>query len=306
MSTTQLTETTPVTPSQGPKLVPERWWERRCGRTLLFALPIMAWVAVWMGGGYARLFVQAFWTSDGFTITPGFSLTNFVTIFNSDLYLPVILRSVAIGLAVAVLATLIGFPVAYFIAFRLKASKMLVYTLVIVPMWSSYLVRAYAWKIIFGEHGLVNETLLRLGLINAPLGWLMYSRFAVIVTLLSIFTPFMILTIYTTLERIPTSLLEASRDLGERSLATFWRVVLPLSLPGVFAGGIFTLGLAGGDFLAPSLVGGPTDIMVANVIQNQFGAAYNWPLGSALALVLLGIVLILIWLSAIAERRETI
>ncbi|MFM9272339.1 ABC transporter permease [Pseudarthrobacter sp. NKDBFgelt] len=294
-----------TTLTRSPDLRSERWWESQRARTLLIAVPIIGWVALWMGGGYVMLFVQAFWSTDGLNITPGFSLDAFSTAFTSTLYLPVMLRSIGVGLTVALITTAIAFPVAYFITFRLRAAKMLVYMLVIVPMWSSYLVRAYAWKIILGEHGVVNEALLSLGIIRSPLE-LLYTPAAVIITLVSIFTPFMILTIYTTLERIPVALIEASQDLGETPLATFRRVVLPLALPGVVAGSIFTLGLAGGDFLAPSLVGAPENIMIANLIQSQFGATFNWPLGSALAMTLLVIIFALISAASAAEKRETI
>jgi spermidine/putrescine transport system permease protein len=194
------------------------------------------------------------------------------------------------------------------LAFKMRSARarMTLYTLVIVPLWASYLLRAYAWKVILGKDGMFASVLDQIGLGGTFLSNLLYSQTAVIIAMTHIFTPFMVLTIYAVLERLPSSLLEASKDLGVGSLATFRRVVLPLSLPGVIAGATFTLGLSSGDFVAPLLVGGPRNVMVANQIYSQFGATNNWPLGSSIAFVLLAFVAILVAVSTFAERREQI
>ena len=180
----------------------------------------------------------------------------------------------------------------------------MLYVLVIVPLWASYLLRAYAWKVILGQNGLLGSVLDQVGLENTFLNNLLYSQAAVVITMTHIFTPFMILTIYAVLERLPPSLIEASKDLGVGRLKTFLTLVVPLSLPGVIAGATFTMGLSTGDFVAPQLVGGKNDVMIANQVYSQFGATNNWPLGSAIAFVLLGFVAILVAVSTQAEKRE--
>jgi spermidine/putrescine transport system permease protein len=278
--------------------------ERRQVQMLMIAVPAVGWVAWWLAGPYLMLFLQSFWSVGLLNVVHDWGLRNYRTIWNEGFYLHTLLKSIRIGLTVAALSTILAFPLAYLIAFKVKRHKMLAYTLVVVPLWASYLVRAYAWKIILGTDGILNTFLRDLGLTSHPINALLYSQTAVIITLTHIFTPFMVLTIFTTLERIPPSLLEASKDLGVGRVRTFFRVVFPLALPGVIAGGLFTVGLASGDFIAPLLVGGPNGIMIANLIQSQFGATYNWPLGSAIAFVMLAFVGVLVFLTTFVEKRE--
>ncbi|MEI7692743.1 MAG: ABC transporter permease, partial [Actinomycetes bacterium] len=217
-----------------------------------------------------------------------------------------LLRSLKVGALVTTFSTLLAFPIAYLLAFKIRNSRtrLMLYVLVIVPLWASYLLRAYAWKVILGQNGLLSSVLDQVGLQNTFLSNLLYSQTAVVITMTHIFTPFMILTIYAVLERLPPSLIEASKDLGVGRAKTFMTLVLPLSLPGVIAGATFTMGLSTGDFVAPQLVGGPHDVMIANQVYSQFGATNNWPLGAAIAFVLLGCVAVLIAVSTQAERRE--
>jgi len=272
---------------------------------LVGAAPVL-WVAMWLGGPYFMLFLTSLWRVSYITIVHQFNLSNYQTIFTQSFYARTLLKSLAIGGATTILATFIGFPLSYFIAFKVRVRRLFLYVLVIVPLWVSYLVRAYAWKVILGERGILNAALMKVGIIHEPLSFLLYSPFAVVLTLTHIFTPFMILTIYTTLERIPPSLIEASKDLGIGRWRTFWRVTLPLALPGILAGATFTLGLSSGDFVAPLLVGGANGVMIANMIASEFGATYNWPLGAALGFMMLLFVMVLIALSAFLERREQI
>jgi spermidine/putrescine transport system permease protein len=165
----------------------------------------------------------------------------------------------------------------------------------------SYLVRGYAWKTILGSDGVLNGVLQYFHLTHHPVGFFLYSPFAVILTLTHIYTPFTFLPIYASLEHIPRNLLEASHDLGASPLRTFWRVVFPLSIPGVLAGATFAFVLTLGDFLAPLLVGGPSGIMISNIVVTLFGAALNWPLGSAISLCML---LLVVGLLAGVERLE--
>lgn len=173
----------------------------------------------------------------------------------------------------------------------------------IIPLWVSYLVRAYAWKTILGSDGVLNTLLQYVHLTSHPLDFLLYSPFAVVLTLTHIYTPFCFLPIYASLEHIPRPLVEASHDLGATPWQTFRRVVLPLSLPGVVAGATFSFVLSLGDFLAAQLLGGPSGIMISNIVVSLFGAAFNWPLGAAISVGMLAIVLSLLFLSESLEKR---
>jgi spermidine/putrescine transport system permease protein len=175
--------------------------------------------------------------------------------------------------------------------------------LVIIPLWVSYLVRAYAWKTILGSDGVLNTLLQYVHLTSHPLEFLLYSPFAVVLTLTHIYTPFAILPIYAALEHIPRNLVEASHDLGATPAQTFWRIIFPLSIPGVVAGATFAFVLSLGDFLAPLLLGGPSGIMISNIVVSLFGAAYNWPLGAAISLGILVIVVSLLFLSERLEKK---
>ena len=198
---------------------------------------------------------------------------------------------------------LLAYPLAYLLAFKVKRHKQLMYMAVIIPLWVSYLVRAYAWKIILGQSGILNGLLQSAGLIDEPLTFLLYSRWAVILALTHIYTPFTLMPIYAVLEAIPPALKEASQDLYANRWQTFRRIVLPLSLPGVMAGCTFAFVLSMGDFLAPQLLGGnDSALMVSNLVWSLFGVAYNWPLGAAVSVVVLLMTLFLLWL---ANRVET-
>jgi spermidine/putrescine transport system permease protein len=174
---------------------------------------------------------------------------------------------------------------------------------VIVPLWVSYLVRGYAWKTILGSDGVLNGFLQYLHITREPLPALLYSPFAVVLMLTHIYTPFVFLPIYASLELIPRPLIEASEDLGASPRATFFRVILPLSLPGLLAGATFAFVLSLGDFLAPLLVGGPSGTMIANIVQSLFGAAYDWPLGAAISIFILVFTLAVLSVTQRLERR---
>ena len=216
------------------------------------------------------------------------------------------LYAIANGAAASSFSLLLGYPVAYLLSFHAGMRKNLLYQLVIIPLWVSYLVRAYAWKTILGTDGVLNTSMQYLHLTSHPLQFLLYSPFAVVLTLTHIYTPFTFLPVYAAMEHIPRNLVEASHDLGASRLQTFWRVVLPLSIPGVLAGATFAFVLSFGDFLAPLLLGGPSGIMISNVVVSLFGAAYNWPLGAAISFCMLGLVVGLLWLSEKLERRWTL
>src|ERR1700692_1820294 len=188
-------------------------------------------------------------------------------------------------------------------SFHANMRKDLLYQLVIVPLWVSYLVRGYAWKTILGSEGVLNGFLQYIHVTKEPVSFFLYSPFAVVLMLTHIYTPFVFLPLYASLEHIPRSLVQASEDLGASPASTFFRVILPLSMPGLLAGATFAFVLSLGDFLAPLLVGGSSGTMIANIVQTLFGAAYDWPLGAAISVSILLITLALLFLTARLEKR---
>jgi len=210
-----------------------------------------------------------------------------------------------IAASVTILSLALGYPLAYYMSFHAGPRKELLYQLVIVPLWVSYLVRGYAWKTILGSDGVFNGFLQYLHITHEPVSFFLYSPFAVVLTLTHIYTPFVFLPLYASLEHIPRNLIEASHDLGAGPRGTFFRVILPLSLPGLLAGATFAFVLTLGDFLGPLLVGGPSSIMIANIVQSLFGTAYDWPLGAAISVCILVLTISLLFLTERLEKRWT-
>jgi spermidine/putrescine transport system permease protein len=185
----------------------------------------------------------------------------------------------------------------------MKEGRELILLLMILSLFSSYLVRVYAWKTILGNNGVINTLLMSIGLVQEPVGWLIYSRFAVIVTLVSVFFPITILPIYSVLMNIHPNLLEAARDLGAGAALAFYKVTLPLSMPGIMAGFLFTFVLTAGDYITPALLGGSDGQMIGNSIVSQFGVASNWPLGSAITFLVMAVFLVLFGVGGLLTRR---
>ena len=274
-------------------------------RTLRAALLPVGWLTVFLLVPYVLLLVQSLWrVNEAQVIVREWTLANYVRLFGTPLYPQTLMFSAGIALRVTLLALLLAYPLAYLLAFKVRRYKNLLYMAVIIPLWVSYLVRAYGWKIILGQGGILNGLLVHLGIVDQPLAFLLYSKWAVIIALTHIYTPFTLMPIYAALESIPRSLKEASHDLYAGRMRTFLYVVLPLSLPGVLAGCTFAFVLSMGDFIAPQLLGGnDSALMVSNVVVSLFGVAYNWPLGAAVSVVMLTLVLLLLSLANRLERR---
>src|SRR5579859_4369434 len=272
---------------------------------LLVSLPPILWVALFLLLPYLLMFLHSFWTVRDGVIIHHWNFDNYALLFKNPLYVQVLFRTARIAASVTILSLLLGYPLAYYLSFHAGPHKQLLYQLVIVPLWVSYLVRGYAWKTILGSDGVLNGFLQYLRLTHEPVSAFLYSPFAVIVMLTHIYTPFVFLPIYASLEHIPRPLVEASHDLGANRLTTFLRVILPLSMPGLIAGATFAFVLSLGDFLAPLLVGGPTGTMIANIVQSLFGAAYDWPLGAAISVCILLITVGLLFCTERLEKRWT-
>ena len=272
---------------------------------LAISIPPLFWVTLFLLVPYALMLAHSFWITQGDAIVHAWSLHQYRQLFSQPLYSMVFFRTMRIAVSVTVLCLLLGYPLAYFLSFHAGPRKELMYQLVIVPLWVSYLVRGYAWKTILGTDGVLNGALQYLHITHEPVSALLYSPFAVIVMLTHIYTPFVFLPVYASLEHIPRPLLEASHDLGASPRSTFLRVILPLSMPGLLAGATFAFVLTLGDFLAPLLVGGPSATMIANVVQSLFGAAYDWPLGAAISVFILFITVSLLFFTERLEKRWT-
>jgi len=267
-------------------------------------LPPLVWVAAFLLSPYLLMLCYSFWSVSAVqVIVHHWSLDNYRELLRVGVYWQTLFRSMWIAARVTIFSLLLGYPLAYFLSFHAGKRKDLFYQLVIIPLWVSYLVRAYAWKTILGSDGVLNTLLQYVHLTQHPLEFLLYSPFAVVLTLTHIYTPFTFLPIYAALEHIPRNLVEASHDLGATPGQTFWKIVFPLSIPGVLAGATFAFVLSLGDFLAPLLLGGPSGIMISNIVVSLFGAAYNWPLGAAISFCMLLLVGSLIFLSERLERK---
>jgi spermidine/putrescine transport system permease protein len=269
----------------------------------IISLPPLLWVGLFLLLPYALMFAHSFWlVRDGFLVQE-WNLQNYAKLFRNPVYVEVLFRTMRIAASVTFLSLLLGYLLASFMSFRAGIRKELLYQLVIVPLWVSYLVRGYAWKTILGSDGVLNGFLQYLHITKEPVSFFLYSPFAVVLMLTHIYTPFVFLPLYASLEHIPRNLIEASHDLGASPRATFFRVILPLSLPGLLAGATFAFVLTLGDFLGPLLVGGPSSIMIANIVQSLFGTAYDWPLGSAISVSILLLTVSLLFLTERLEKR---
>lgn len=270
-----------------------------CGIFLLS--PTLFVVVAAMAVPLALMVAYSFWSQSYVTLDTSFTWKNYQDVFTRDIYRILFLRSVAISALVTLITVLLAYPIAYFVAFDVKRHKLLWLILLTLPFWTSYLLRVFSWKVILGYNGVINSGLMSLGLISEPLQFLLYNPFAVIVTLAHAWAAFAILPIYVSLEKIDRTLLEAATDLGDGPVRRFFRVTLPLSMPGVIAASVLIFIPTVGDYVTPTMVGGTGGVMIANIIQAQFGKANNWPLGSALAistmLAVTAIACLSIWLS---------
>jgi spermidine/putrescine transport system permease protein len=225
-----------------------------------------------------------------------FTLANYQTFLNNSNFHRLLWQSAGVSFTVSVISTLLAYPLAYYLVFRAGPNRVTLMTLLIIPTWTSYLLRIFSWKLILGSNGVLNSLLLLLGLVEKTSPILIYSRGAVIVTLIYVWVPFVALPIFAALERIDKNLLEAAADLGCRPWEAFLRVTLPLSLPGILAGFFFALIPTLGEFVTPLLVGGASGAMYGNLIQDQFMRALNWPMGSVMSLAMLLAVLLLVFI----------
>jgi putative spermidine/putrescine transport system permease protein len=270
---------------------------RRPGARLALLLgPPLAWFLVFYLASLVILLVTAFWRINAFTtnVERVWNLDNFREVFGNPAYRDIIYRTVGMAAGVTIVDAIVAFPFAYYMA-RLASPRVrtVLFVMALLPLWASYLARVYAWLLIFTHDGILNWALGKVGL--GPFN-LAYTNRAVFVVFCYIWLPFMIIPVYAALERIPESFIEASSDLGGRAWRTVRSVVLPLALPGIAAGSIFTFSLTLGDFVNPILIGGAGSSMIGKVVEENVGVAGNVPFAAAFAMVpiaIMGVYLLL-------------
>jgi putative spermidine/putrescine transport system permease protein len=257
------------------------------GRLGLLLGPAVTWLLVFYIVALFLLLLTSLWQQDVFTakLVHKWTTANYEKVFTGQdgLWLRVFWRTIRLAVIVTVVDIALAFPLAWFMA-RIAAPRWrtLLFLAVVVPLWSSVLVRIFAWRTILGGEGVLNQFLVDTGILSHPSSAFLYNEKAIAITWAYVWLPFMVLPIFTALEKIPDGLIEASRDLGASAWTTFRRVVFPLALPGVIAGSIFVFALTMGDFVAPQLVGGGSQVL-GGAIKDRFGVAADFPFGAALA-----------------------
>src|SRR5580704_305586 len=260
-------------------------WRRPWARATILLTPPLAWFILAYLAALVVLLITAFWQINPFTtnIVRVWSLDNFTQILTSSAYRGVILRTVGMAAAVTIVDALVAFPFAYFMArIASRRTRTALFVAILLPLWASYLAKVYSWLLIFTRGGLLDWSLRHVGLSQVHL---IYTNWAVFTVFCYIWLPFMIIPVYAALERIPPSQIEASQDLGGRTWRTLRLVVLPLALPGIVAGSIFTFSLTLGDYITPLLVGGTSANFIGNSIYSNIGIANNVPFAAAMACI---------------------
>jgi len=233
---------------------------------------------------FAITIIVSFWTQNGISFDTTWHLNNYGKLTENPIYKTLLIRSLLISASCTFATVLLSYPMAYFVAFHVQRRKLLWLVMMTVPFWTSYLLRVFAWKVILGYNGAINSGLKAMGLIDAPLEFLLYSPSAVVITLTHAWAAFAILPMYVSLEKIDRTLFEAATDLGDGPVMRFLRVTLPLSLPGIVAATLIIFIPTVGDFVTPALVGGPDGMMIANIIRTMFGRINDWPMGATLSI----------------------
>ncbi|UXU74607.1 MULTISPECIES: ABC transporter permease [unclassified Paracoccus (in: a-proteobacteria)] len=272
------------------------------GLTLI--APPLGYAVLVLAAPLLTILAYSFFKDGYLTVIREFTLENYRAVWSDPIFHKIMLRSLAVAGMVTLVTVLLAFPVAYFLSFAVSPQRKSMWLfLITIPFWTSYLIRVFLWKVILGYNGVINSGLKTLGLIEQPLTFILYNVNSMVITLAHAYAPFAILPIFIALEKIDRSLLEAGRDLGESRAMTFWRVTLPLAMPGVVAAALIVFIPTIGDYVTPALIGGGKIPMIANMIQSQMLDQDNRPLGSALAVTAMLIVAVLSVLFIALNRR---
>lgn len=280
----------------------QKWRRSESAQGLFLISPTLGFALLLLAVPLIMVVALSFWTQDYLTLDRTFTTANYQTAWTEPMYQYLMARSLKISIFVTAVTVFVAYPVAYFISFHVAPKRKAMWIfLITIPFWTSYLMRIFLWKVILGYNGVINGTLTGLGIIDEPLSFILYNQNAVVITLAHAWIPFAILPIFVALERVDRSLIEAAEDLGDSGLRRFFRVTLPLSMPGVIAATIIVFIPTIGDYVTPRLVGGPNGLMISNMIELQFKKANNAPLGAALAISAMGIVtffaLVFLWMN---------
>ena len=282
-----------------------RWGRSADGRGLTLVGPPFIYAVLLLAAPLAAVVAFSFWTQDYLVLDRTFTIANYREVWTEPIYRVLMMRSLSVSAIVTIVTVVLAFPIAYFVSFHVEPSRKAVWVLLItIPFWTSYLMRIFLWKVILGFNGVVNGSLMWLGIIEQPLDFILYNVNAVIITLSHAWAPFAILPIFVALEKIDRSLLEAATDLGDGPLQRFMSITLPLAFPGIFAAGLIVFIPTVGDYVTPRLVGGPGGLMISNMIELQFKKANDPPLGAALAISAMFIVTAVSLLFVRISRRH--
>lgn len=285
--------------------MPKGFWSGGWQVALLLA-PVFFLLVACMVVPLSVMLIYSFWQTQAFSLVKELTVDNYLYVLTSSVYLLLTAKAVAYGIVVAAITMVLAFPVAYFLARRVTFTKALWIHAIIIPLFTSDLIRYFAWRTILGTGGVLNDVLLWARIADDPVQFFSYSPSAAIISLAHVYLPFMILAIWASLEAIDPALVQAAMDLGARPVRVFRKVVLPLSLPGLVAGCLIVFVPVTGEYFGVNMMGGTTGFTVTNAINDQFTSAMNWPLGSAMSFVLLFAIGAVVLLLLAAVRNLTV
>lgn len=272
--------------------------ERRRRRFAIAGIaPLMLWQFIFFVVPVLLLLVISFWKTKSYRMVPDFTFANYAAVFTNGAIWRSMALSVQTAAFVAIACAILAYPIAYFIAKKAGPLKGLLLVAVIAPFWISIVMRIAAWRLLLGENGVINQTLLSIGLIDQPLTFLLYSPVATSLGLIYAYLPLYVLPLYASIDAIEDSWIAAAKDLNAGPLLAFWEVTLPLSLPGLIVGAVFCFIFGLGEFVTPALLGGGKQLMMSQLIQEQFQRRLDWPAGAAISIVMLLIVFVLLAVS---------
>ncbi|MFD1882451.1 ABC transporter permease [Paracoccus pacificus] len=282
----------------------QSWRRSEAAQGLTMIAPPLGYALLVLAAPLATILAYSFFRDGYLVVEPAFTLENYKIVWTDPIYRSVMLRSLIVSGLVTLVTVLLAFPVAYYVSFYVRPDRKALWLfLITIPFWTSYLIRVFLWKVILGYNGVINSGLKALGIIDQPLTFILYNVNSIVLTLAHAYAPFAILPIFVALEKIDRALLEAGRDLGESRAMTFWRVTLPLAMPGVIAATLIVFIPTLGDYVTPQLIGGGKIPMIANMIQSQMLDQDNRPLGSALAVTAMLIVAVVSAVFLFLNRR---
>jgi spermidine/putrescine transport system permease protein len=276
----------------------------RASKSYILGIPIGLWLLALVVIPVLLMFIMSLRLKEGYDVTKTLTFANYGIFAKNPLYWKVLLKTFRMALTVSTTAILLAYPLAYFVARKLKKYREMLFMLIIIPLWVSYLVRIIAWRTILGNRGLINSLLMAIHITKEPLKFFLYNEVAIVITLVYIAVPFVFIPLYTVLEKIPKNLIDASNDLGANEFRTFFHVILPMSSPGLLTGFMLSFLIALGDYIIPAQLGGARGFMFGNIVWSQIGFASNWPLASVMGFVLFFIAAVILALSQKFGYRE--